>query len=119
MKKKNYYQEREHHLMCHEIYRLRVVEGLEVAAIVEKLGISRSRVYRALTIFEVDNPQKAAMMKKQGKEVTEEDYKKLLSEIASLRKDLTQERLRADFYEEMVAFGKKVYGIDLKKAGTK
>ena len=47
MKKKNYYQEREHHLMCHEIYRLRVVEGLEVAAIVEKLGISRSRVYRA------------------------------------------------------------------------
>ena len=118
MKKKNYYQEREHHLMCHEIYRLRV-EGLEVAAIVEKLGISRSRVYRALTIFEVDNPQKAAMMKKQGKEVTEEDYKKLLGEIASLKKDLAQERLRADFYEEMVAFGKEVYGIDLKKAGTK
>lgn len=105
--------------MCHEIYRLRVVEGLEVAAIVEKLGISRSRVYRALTIFEVDNPQKAAMMKKQGKEATEEDYKKLLGEIASLKKDLTQERLRADFYEEMVAFGKEVYGIDLKKAGTK
>ena len=105
--------------MCHEIYRLRVVEGLEVAAIVEKLGISRSRVYRALTIFEVDTPQKAAMMKKQGKEVTEEDYKKLLGEIASLNKDLAQERLRADFYEEMVAFGKEVYGIDLKKAGTK
>ena len=30
-----------------------------------------------------------------------------------------RERLRADFYEEMVAFGKEVYGIDLKKAGTK
>ena len=26
---------------------------------------------------------------------------------------------RADFYEEMVDFGKEVYGIDLKKAGTK
>ena len=59
------------------------------------------------------------MMKKQGKDVTEEDYKKLLNEISSLKKDLAQERLRADFYEEMVAFGKEVYGIDLKKAGTK
>ena len=56
--------------MCHEIYRLRVVEGLEVAAIVEKLGISRSRVYRALTIFEVDNPQKAAMVKRQQRKIT-------------------------------------------------
>ena len=25
------------------------------------------------------------------------------------------QKLRADFYEEMVAFGKEVYGIDLKK----
>ena len=85
----------------------------------KKIGVSRSRVYSGLSIFERDNPQEAAMMKKQGKDVTEEDYKKLLNEISSLKKDLAQERLRADFYEEMVAFGKEVYGIDLKKAGTK
>ena len=35
------------------------------------------------------------------------------------KKQVKSERLRADFYEEMVAFGKEVYGIDLKKAGTK
>lgn len=58
-------------------------------------------------------------MKKQGKAVTPEDYQKLLEELSSLKKELSQERLRADFYEEMVAFGKEVYGIDLKKAGTK
>ena len=58
-------------------------------------------------------------MKKQGKEITPDDYKKLLREISELKKQLSQERLRADFYEEMVAFGKEVYGIDLKKAGTK
>ena len=28
-------------------------------------------------------------------------------------------RCITDFYEEMVAFGKEVYGIDLKKVGTK
>ena len=58
-------------------------------------------------------------MNKQGKNVTPEDYKELLKEISELKKSLAQERLRADFYEEMVAFGKEVYGIDLKKAGTK
>jgi hypothetical protein len=58
-------------------------------------------------------------MKKQGKAVTPEDYKKILRENMELRKLLSQEKLRADFYEEMVAFGKEVYGIDLKKAGTK
>jgi hypothetical protein len=61
----------------------------------------------------------AEQMKKQGKEVTPEDYKNLLREIAELKKSLAQEKLRADFYEEMVAFGKEVYGIDLKKTGTK
>lgn len=118
MKEQNYYQEKERQLLSDEIYRLHVVEGLKVAEIVKKLGVSRSRVYRTLAIFEGDHPQKAAMMN-QGKDVTKEDYKKLQCEIASLRKDLAQERLRADFYEEMVAFGKEVYGIDLKKAGTK
>lgn len=47
------------------------------------------------------------------------DYKKLMEEIKSLKRQLKDERLRADFYEEMVAYGKEVYGIDLKKAGTK
>jgi hypothetical protein len=39
--------------------------------------------------------------------------------LGRLKCELKRERLRADFYEEMVAFGKEVYGIDLKKAGTK
>lgn len=47
------------------------------------------------------------------------DYVKLQEELSELKKKLAEERLRADFYEEMVAYGKEVYGIDLKKAGTK
>ena len=58
-------------------------------------------------------------MKKKAKDITQEDYKVLQEEIARLRKELKQANLRADFYEEMVYFGKQVYGIDLKKAGTK
>ena len=44
---------------------------------------------------------------------------KVSTYIVKGRKWHKTERLRADFYEEMVAFGKEVYGIDLKKAGTK
>mgnify|MGYP001726754622 FL=1 len=58
-------------------------------------------------------------MKKSGRDVTPEDYKALQDEVARLKSELKQQKLRADFYEEMVAFGKDVYGIDLKKAGTK
>ena len=60
-----------------------------------------------------------SFFRKNGTSITPEDYKKLQEENARLHTELKREKLRADFYEEMVAFGKEVYGIDLKKAGTK
>ena len=102
-----------------EIYRLYKLEGIEKSVIMEKMGISRSTFTRSISNFERNNPELAEQMKKERKDVVPEDYKALLKEISELKKSLAQERLRADFYEEMVAFGKEVYGIDLKKAGTK
>ena len=69
--------------------------------------------------FVDENPKVAEQMRKSGTAITPEDYKKLQEENARLHSELKREKLRADFYEEMVAFGKEVYGIDLKKAGTK
>ena len=94
-------------------------EHLNFQELSEKSGVSRSTVFRWIRNFEAANPQMCEQMKKQGKEVTPEDYKQILRENLELKKQLTQEKLRADFYEEMVAFGKEVYGIDLKKVGTK
>lgn len=119
MNEKIYLESTERNSRDHEIYRLRIVEGMDVACIIEKTGMSRRGVYRALSTFERVNPEQAEFMRKQGKEVTPEANKALLNEISRLKKELSQERLRADFYEEMVAFGKEFYGIDLKKAGTK
>ncbi len=87
--------------------------------IISKTGYSRSSIFRILHNFATTNPIVAEQMKKKGKDVTPDDYKKLQEEIARLQSDLKREKLRADFYEEMVAFGKEVYGIDLKKVGTK
>ena len=74
---------------------------------------------RILRTFASENPEMADKMAKQGKDVTPSDYEELLKKVSELESKLKHEKLRADFYEEMVAFGKEVYGIDLKKAGTK
>ena len=109
----------EKNALLHELLEHHYVNHGSVPEFSAKKGICESSLYQWIRKFEAENPQMAEQMKKQGKEVTPEDYKKLLQEIAELKKNLAHEKLRADFYEEMVAFGKEVYGIDLKKAGTK
>ena len=109
----------ERHALLHELLEHYYVNHGKVSEISAKKGISKITLYKWLRTFEAENPQMCEQMKKQGKEVTPDDYQKLLREISELKKQLSQEHLRADFYEEMVAFGKEVYGIDLKKAGTK
>ena len=102
-----------------EIYRLFHIEHRPIGSISAKFGLGRSTIYRILRTFEASNPAKALQMRQQGENVVQDDYKRLQAENARLQSELKREKLRADFYEEMVAFGKEVYGIDLKKAGTK
>lgn len=98
-----------------EVYDLYRVQNLPIEVIKEKTGLSRTSIFRYLRIFEDDNPTVSEQMKKIGTDITPADYKNLQAEIARLQSELKREKLRADFYEEMVAFGKEVYGIDLKK----
>ena len=102
-----------------EVYDLYRVQNLPIDVVKEKTGLSRESIYRYLRNFVSGNPNVAEQMKKRGTDITPEDYKKLQEENARLQSELKREKLRADFYEEMVAFGKDVYGIDLKKVGTK
>ena len=102
-----------------EVYDLYRVQNLPLDVVKEKTGLSRNTIYRYLRNFVAGNPNSAEQMKKRGTDITPEDYKKLQEENARLQSEVKREKLRADFYEEMVAFGKDVYGIDLKKVGTK
>lgn len=105
--------------MQKQVYDMVRVQHLSIEDVKKKTGLSRWSVYNYLRIFEAENPQVAEQMKKRGTDITPEDYKKLQEENARLQSELKREKLRADFYEEMVAFGEETYGIDLKKAGTK
>lgn len=98
---------------------LHYIDCLPFVEISKKTGVPSATLQIWIRTFEHETPELSDLMKKRGKEITPDDYKSLQSEIARLKKELADERLRADFYEEMVAFGKEVYGIDLKKIGTK
>lgn len=102
-----------------EVFSMHCIENLSASEIIKKTGLNKNRVYKILSTFAAENPELAELMKKKVKDLVPEDYTRLQKELADLRKQLAKEKLRADFYEEMVAFGKDVYGIDLKKAGTK
>lgn len=119
MKESNYEQKKFRKNLEREIYRLLKQEHVSLQRVVQQYGVSRSSIYRIISTFERENPLEAELMKKQGKDVKPEDYKNLLEELSSLKKALAEERLRADFYQEMVSYGEEVYGIELKKAGTK
>ena len=101
------------------VYEMRHLQHFSVPEIISKTGIKRTQVYSFLSTFASEYPDLVEQMKKKREEVTPDEYKKLLEEVSTLKSQLKREKLRADFYEEMVAFGKEVYGIDLKKAGTK
>ena len=113
MKESNYEQEKSRRNLEREIFRLVKQDNVSIQEVVQQYGVSRSSIYRIIATFERENPLEAELMKKQGKDVTP------LEELSSLKKALAEERLRADFYQEMVAYGEEVYGIKLKKAGTK
>ena len=102
-----------------EVYEMFHIQHLRVTEIMSRKGMTQYKVYHFLRTFAADYPELAEQMKKKGSDLTPEDYKKLLEEVSTLKSQLKKEKLRADFYEEMVAFGREVYGIDLKKAGTK
>ena len=119
MKVRNYEEEKKRYNMERELYLAVKRDHLPIMDVMQKFGLSRTSIYRIIGNFEAKNPQDVAFMKKQVQGVLPADYVKLQEELSELKKKLAEERLRADFYEEMVAYGKEVYGIDLKKAGTK
>lgn len=106
-------------LRSRDVYSMFALEGLSRHEISQRIGVSPSTVWRIIRTFEAENPQLSEEMKKKGKDVSPEDFRKLLAEVNNLKAELKKEKLRADFYEEMVAFGEEVYGIELKKAGIK
>ena len=118
-KERNYSKELSRFNEMREIFELRYVHGLSNKEVMKQKSLTHSRYFHILRTFAAEHPDIAEDMKKTVNDICPEDYKKLLDKVSFLETELKKEKLRADFYEEMVSFGKEVYGIDLKKAGNK
>ena len=101
-------------------------EGLSVRRIAKIIPASKTTVMRWIANFAEDNPHKAPIMKKRSiKPVPQieqepradlpEDVKALQEEVLRLKKELKQEKMRADAYDMMIDLAEDAFKIPIRK----
>ncbi len=101
-------------------------EGLSVRRIAKIIPASKTTVMRWIANFAEDNPHKVPIMKKRSiKPVPQieqepradlpEDVKSLQEEVLRLKKELKQEKMRADAYDMMIDLAEDAFKISIRK----
>ena len=84
----NYSEAVTYALRSRDVYSMFALEGLSRHEISQRIGVSPSTVWRIIRTFEAENPQLSEEMKKKGKDVSPEDFRKLLAEVNNLKAEL-------------------------------
>ena len=101
-------------------------EGLSVRRIAKIIPASKTTVMRWIANFAEDNPHIASIMKKrsikQAPQIEQEpradlleDMKALQEEVLRLKKELKQEKMRADAYDMMIDLAEDAFKIPIRK----
>ena len=101
-------------------------EGLSVRRIAKIIPASKTTVMRWIANFAEDNPHKAPIMKKRSikpapqieqelRTDLPEDVKALQAEVLRLKKELKQEKMRADAYDMMIDLAEDAFKIPIRK----
>lgn len=102
-----------------EVLRLHTETDLSYAEISEEIGIQIRTVEYIVRNF-ASELKEIPVMRKKKSIVGKEDYDALRAEITRLRKELRQEKMRADALDTMVDVAEEMFNIPVrKKAGTK
>ena len=102
-----------------EVLRQYAETDLSYGEIAEKNGIQVRTVEYIVRNFASELPNVPTMRKKKN-EASTEDYDKLRAEITRLRKEVRQEKMRADALDTMMDVAEEMFNIPVrKKAGTK
>lgn len=110
-----------------EVIRLRTQEGLGYLKISRIIPVGKSTIASWIRNFATENPKPTHMAKSESVQVSssasENDnmgIEALQAEVKRLKKQLAQESLRADAYDELINVAEKQFNIQIrKKAGTK
>ena len=101
-------------------------EGYSVRRIAQIIPVSKSGIARWIANFAEDNPHKAPIMKKRSTKLEHqveqelradlpEDVKVLQEEVLRLKKELKQEKMRADAYDMMIDLAEDAFKIPIRK----
>lgn len=102
-----------------EVLRQYAETDLSYGEIAEENGIQVRTVEYIVRNFASELPNVPTMRKKKT-DASTEDYDKLRAEITRLRKEVRQEKMRADALDTMIDVAEEMFNIPVrKKAGTK
>lgn len=102
-----------------EIVREFFLEGASKSSLVRKYKSSFGAISRIVSKFEAENEKSTLLMKNKPSDDQTEELKALRKEVLSLKKQLRDEQMRADFYETLVDVAEGTFNIEIrKKAGT-
>lgn len=100
-------------------------EGYSFRQIAQIIPVSKSAIARWIANFAEDNPHKAPIMKKrtiqpapqieQEPHDLPEDVRTLQEEVLRLKKELKQEKMRADAYDMMIDLAEDAFKIPIRK----
>ena len=101
------------------IIREHFLEGKSQTSLVKKYNSCPSTVSRIISNFAAANDKSVLLMKNKPKDNQAEELKALQEEVLSLKKQLYDEQMRADFFETMIDVAEETFNIEIrKKAGT-
>jgi transposase-like protein len=102
-----------------EIVRFHYLEGGSYAQITKKYGIGHTAIGRILSNFAASNDKSALLMKKKKTDNQAEELSALKEEVMSLKKQLYDAEMRADYYDTMIDVAEEMFNIEIrKKAGA-
>ena len=102
-----------------EVLRLYAETDRSYGEIAEELSIQWRTVEYIIRNFACELPT-VPVMRKKKQDTTAEDVTALRAEVTRLRKELRQEKMRAEALDAMIDVAEEMFGIPVrKKAGTK
>ena len=77
-----------------EIFEMHFVHHMQEKEILSLKGLNKGTYYQILRKFAAEYPELAEQMKKKGRDIVPDDYRKLLEEVSTLKTQLKKEKLQ-------------------------
>lgn len=102
-----------------KIIREYYLEKVSKKELITRYNVSRNQIYRIISKFAAENDKSTLLMKNKPTNNAPEELKALQEEVLSLKKQLYDEQMRADFFETMIDVAESTFNIEIrKKVGT-